>query len=97
MQERFVASWRRFLDSVALQSERCAREHTCTIDEYLATRSDNAGGETCLVLMEICLEIEIPHEIMQHSSLTAMTGYIAHLIGLGNVSRPCCHGMQVSI
>lgn len=86
-------SWRRYLDSVVLQSERRTQEHTCTIDEYLATRSDNAGGETCLVFMEICLEIDIPHEILRHPLLTAMTEHIAYLIGIGNVSRPSRHGM----
>ncbi len=76
---------------MALQSKRRTSEHACTIDEYLATRSDNAGGEMCLVFMEICLEIDIPHEIMQDPLLTAMTGHVSFLIGIGNVSSLSRH------
>ena len=91
-QERFNASWWRYLDAVIVQAERRSCEYTCTIDEYLAARLDDAAGESCIAFMEICLGVDIPHAVMEHPTLVAMNGYLASLFGLGNVSLPSCIG-----
>ncbi len=85
-QERFIATWRRYLDSVILQSERRTNAYICTVDEYLAARRDNIGSDPSMALLEICLEVEIPHEVMEHPALAALTEYTAYLNTLGNVS-----------
>lgn len=91
-QERFVASWRRYLDSVVLQAERRTKSYVCTIDEYLTARRDNIGSDPSMALLEICLQIDIPHEVMEHPAIASLTSYTADLNTLGNV----CHDHTLS-
>ncbi|KAF7795903.1 hypothetical protein EIP86_007070 [Pleurotus ostreatoroseus] len=83
-QERFVSTWRKYLDSVVLQSERRTNGYICTADEYLAARRDNIGSDPAMVLLELCLEVDIPHEVMEHPAVASLTEYTSYLITLDN-------------
>jgi hypothetical protein len=66
-QERFVESWRSYLDSVIIQAQRrdCSR-YICTLEEYIIVRRDDIGSIPSFVFLEICLGLDIPHSVMEH-------------------------------
>ncbi|KAJ3559506.1 hypothetical protein NM688_g309 [Phlebia brevispora] len=83
-QERFVSSWQKYLVSLIQQAERRAQSYICTIDEYLAARYQNIGVIPSIALLEICLEVDIPHEVLEHPAITALTKYTTHLVTIAN-------------
>ncbi|KAJ7811924.1 terpenoid synthase [Mycena olivaceomarginata] len=56
--ERFVKSWGLYLGSVA--------SYICSMDEYMASRRLNIGCDPSFVLLEISLDLDLPHEVMEH-------------------------------
>ncbi|KAK7012924.1 isoprenoid synthase domain-containing protein [Favolaschia claudopus] len=71
-QERFVNSWRTYLDSVVEQAERRSKSYICTMNEYLAARRNNIGSEPSFVFLEISLQLDLPHEVMEHPLIVAL-------------------------
>ena len=84
-QERFIATWRTYLESVITQAERRGASYICTIDEYMDARRDNIGTRPSFAFMEICLGLNIPHEVMEHPALVTLERCATDLVLLGNV------------
>ncbi|KAF7979340.1 hypothetical protein HWV62_42763 [Athelia sp. TMB] len=83
-QERFVKAWRTYLGSVVLQAERRSSSYICTIDEYMAARRDNIGSDPSFALLEISLEVDIPHSVMQHPAIVSLNRDTTDMIVLAN-------------
>ena len=88
VQERFIRSWRSYVDSVVLQAERRGLSYICTIDEYFAARRDNIGTMPSFAFTEVCLELDIPHEVMNQPIIAALEQDVTDMIIIGNVSLP---------
>lgn len=89
--ERFVKAWRSYLESIIIQAARRDRSHyICTIEEYMTARRDNIGTDPCFALMEMSLETDIPHYIMEHPTIVALTRDTNDMIVLTNVSNELC-------
>lgn len=76
-----------YLDTVVQQAERRDKSYICTIEEYMASRRYNVGFDPSAVLIEICLELDIPHDVMQHPALVALLDAAANMVTLENVSQ----------
>ncbi|KAK7048258.1 isoprenoid synthase domain-containing protein [Favolaschia claudopus] len=83
-QERFVNTWRTYLDSVVEQAERRSNSYICTMKEYLAARRNNIGSYSTFVLLEICLGLDLPHEVMAHPLIVALNRDATDMIILAN-------------
>ncbi|KAK7021182.1 isoprenoid synthase domain-containing protein [Favolaschia claudopus] len=83
-QERFVNSWRTYLDSVVEQAERRSKSYICTMNEYLAARRNNIGSEPSFVFLEISLQLDLPHEVMEHPLIVALNRDTTDLLILSN-------------
>jgi hypothetical protein len=83
--ERFVATWRTYVASIVVQAERHSSAYICTINEYMAARRDNIGTYPTFVLLEICLELDIPHEVMQHPAIDSLNRHATDMVFLTNV------------
>jgi hypothetical protein len=57
----------------------------CTIDEYMASRHDNIGAGCMFALLEICLELDLPHDVMQHPAVVSLNTHATDMIFLTNV------------
>ena len=94
--ERFVKAWRSYLDSVILQAQRRDKgRYICTIDEYMVSRRDNIGSDPSFAFLEMSLELDIPHYVMEHPHIVALNRDTTDMIVLANVSRsvvPCIQG-----
>ncbi|KAH9477371.1 Delta(6)-protoilludene synthase [Psilocybe cubensis] len=83
--ERFVKAWRSYLDSVILQASRRDRSHyICTIDEYMVARRDNIGSDPSFTFLEMSLEVDIPHHIMEHPTIVRLNRDTTDMIVLAN-------------
>nr|BBH51498.1 putative sesquiterpene synthase [Clitopilus sp.] len=83
-EERFVKSWRTYLNSVIQQAERRDAKYICTMEEYLHARRDNIGSDPSFALLEITLEVDLPHEVMEHPTIVALARDTTDMIVLAN-------------
>ncbi|KAJ7190043.1 isoprenoid synthase domain-containing protein [Mycena pura] len=83
-QERFVRTWRAWLDSLVEQAERRSRSYICTIDEYLVARQNNIGAFSVFTFVEIDLGLDLPHEVMEHPTIVSLERDAADMIILAN-------------
>ncbi|KAK7012921.1 isoprenoid synthase domain-containing protein [Favolaschia claudopus] len=83
-QERFVNSWRTYLGSVVEQAERRSNSYICTMNEYLAARRNNIGSDPSFVFLEISLQLDLPHEVMEHPLIVALNRDTTDMIILAN-------------
>ncbi|KAF7984104.1 hypothetical protein HWV62_16714 [Athelia sp. TMB] len=83
-QERFVNVWRAYLDAVVVQAERRSSSYICTIDEYWASRRGNVGVDPVFAMVEISLELDIPHSVMDHPAIVSLTKDANSMTILGN-------------
>lgn len=83
--ERFEKAWRMYIDSVITQGERRSSKYICTIDEYMLARRDNIGSDPSFALLEISLNLAIPHEVMQHPFIDSLNKDTSDMIVLANV------------
>lgn len=87
VQGRFIKSWRAYLDSVITQAARRDLSHyVCTIEEYLDSRCDNIGAYPSFIFLELSLNIDIPHYVMENSTIVTLNRVAADMIALGNVT-----------
>lgn len=86
-QERFVSAWRLYLASVIQQAERRDKSYICTVEEYMISRRYNIGFDPSVAMMEICLELDIPHSVMQHPAFVTLLNTAINMIILENVCR----------
>lgn len=84
--ERFVNAWRSYIASVILQAERRGSAYICGIEEYMASRRDNIGSDPSFALLEMSLELDVPHEVMQHPFIVSLNRDTTDMIVLANVS-----------
>ncbi|GLB39974.1 putative terpene synthase family, metal binding domain [Lyophyllum shimeji] len=82
--ERFEKSWRTYLDSVIRQAEHRSEQYICTPEEYMAARRDNIGAYPCFAFVEQQLELNIPHEVMEHPYIQSLNKDCAEMIILDN-------------
>jgi hypothetical protein len=73
------------LDSVVEQAERHSSSYIWAIDEYIASRRDNIGTGPTFALLEICLELDLPHDVMQHPAVVSLNTHATDMIFLTNV------------
>ncbi|KAH9478062.1 Delta(6)-protoilludene synthase [Psilocybe cubensis] len=65
--QRFLLSWRSYIDSVIEQAaHRDNSRYICTVEEYMVARRDNIGASPCYAFLEMSLNLNIPSHIMQH-------------------------------
>lgn len=69
------------------QAARRSQSYICTVDEYMTARRDNIGSDPTFALMEVCLNLDIPHEVMQHPAMLSLNRDATDMIILTNV----CH------
>lgn len=84
--ERFVRTWREYLDAVILQaSRRDDSRYICNVEEYLASRHYDFGIYPCLALMEMSSGLDIPHQIMEHPTIVSLARDATYIAFLSNV------------
>jgi hypothetical protein len=83
--ERYQKTWGDYIDSAILQSQRRSRQYACTAEEYMATRHDNVGLYPCFALLEQTLELDLPHEVMEHPYMQSLNKDACEMIFLDNV------------
>ncbi|KZP33092.1 terpenoid synthase [Athelia psychrophila] len=83
-QERFVKAWRTYVDSVVLQAERRSSSYICTVEDYMDDRRDNVGAKPALALLEISLELDLPHSVMEHPAIISLNNDITDMTTLAN-------------
>lgn len=84
--ERFVKSWGLYLGSVVQQAERRSASYICSMDEYMASRRLNIGCDPSFVLLEISLDLDLPHEVMEHPAIVSVNSDAQDMVILWNVS-----------
>uniref|UniRef100_A0A8H7Y3N7 Terpene synthase n=1 Tax=Psilocybe cubensis TaxID=181762 RepID=A0A8H7Y3N7_PSICU len=83
--ERFMLSWKSYVDSIIIQaSRRNNSRYICTFDEYMAARRDNIGSYPCFAFLEMSLNLDIPHEIMEHPTIVQLQKDTTDMILLFN-------------
>ena len=87
VQERFFKAWRAYLDAVVVHAERRGNSYICTLDEYLAARREDAGPKPFFAFTEVCLKLELPHEVMKHPAIVSLEQDAADMISIINVRR----------
>lgn len=88
--ERFVNAWRSYIASVIQQADRRGSSYICGIEEYMTARRDNIGSDPSFALLEISLELDLPHEVMQHPAIISLNRDTTDMIILANVSHILC-------
>ncbi|KAK6996946.1 terpene cyclase [Favolaschia claudopus] len=83
-QERFVKSWELYLDSVVQQAQRRSVSYLCTSDEYMTARRLNIGCDPSFVLLELSLDVDLPHEVMEHPAMVSANSDIRDMTILWN-------------
>ncbi|KAJ7254123.1 terpenoid synthase, partial [Mycena rebaudengoi] len=68
-QERFVKAWRAYLAAVLQQAECRSSSYICDVEEYMAARREDIGSFPCFALLEISLNLDLPHEVMDHPAI----------------------------
>ena len=87
-EQRFIAAWSGYAKSIIVQTERRGKSYICTIDEYLAARWDDSAVACCSALCcEIALQLDLPHEVMQHPYIRTLVSHAGNMVLLSNVSR----------
>jgi hypothetical protein len=76
--------------SIIVQAERHSSSYICTINEYIASRRRNIGTGPTFALLEICLELDLPHDVMQHPALVSLNRHATDMILLTNVLDLIC-------
>ncbi|KAJ7834026.1 terpenoid synthase [Mycena olivaceomarginata] len=82
--ERFVKSWGLYLGSVVQQAERRSASYICSMDEYMASRRLNIGCDPSFVLLEISLDLDLPHEVMEHPAIVSVNSDAQDIVILWN-------------
>lgn len=85
-QERFINTLRTNLDSIVLQAERRSSSYICTIDDYMAARRENIGTRPVFAFIEISMELDLPHHVMEHPAIVSLIRDATDMILLTNVS-----------
>jgi len=73
--ECFEKSWSKHVDSVTLQTQHHSQQYICTPEEYIVTRRDNVGAFPCFAILEQTLELDLPHEVMDHPYIQSLNNY----------------------
>ncbi|KAJ7301787.1 isoprenoid synthase domain-containing protein [Mycena albidolilacea] len=82
--ERFVKSWNLYLGSVVQQAERRPASYICSMDEYMASRRLNIGCDPSFVLLEISLDLDLHHEVMEHPAIVSVNSDAQDMVILWN-------------
>ncbi|KAJ7199079.1 terpenoid synthase [Mycena rebaudengoi] len=67
--ERFVKAWRAYLAAVVQQAEHRSSSYICDPEGYMAVRREDIGSFPCFALLEISLDLDLPHEVMDHPAI----------------------------
>lgn len=62
------------------------RGEVLSIEEYIVQRRETGGVRPCFELIEACLDLEIPDEVMDHPVLKRMTDAATDHVHWANVS-----------
>jgi hypothetical protein len=49
------------------------------------SRRDNIGAGCMFAMLEICLELDLPHDVMQHPAMVSLNRHATDMIFLTNV------------
>jgi hypothetical protein len=83
--ERFEESWCRTMDATILQAKHRSQQYICTPEEYIAARRDNIGVYPCFALVEQSLELNIPHNVMEHPYIQSLNRDACEMAIIDNV------------
>ncbi|KAI0089641.1 isoprenoid synthase domain-containing protein [Irpex rosettiformis] len=80
--QRFVDSFKDYLDAVVIQAGDRDQDRICTVDEYFEARSNNIGSRPCYAISE--LHLSIPDYVFYHPVIKELELLITYLIILDN-------------
>ncbi|KAF7374243.1 Terpene cyclase [Mycena sanguinolenta] len=82
--ERFLKTYRHYLDAVVQEAQRRSTSFNCTTDEYMSIRRDSIATGPCFALLEISLGLDLPHEVMEHPAVISLTRDASDILILAN-------------
>jgi hypothetical protein len=88
-QERFVTSFVEYVYAVIDEASDRSRGSIRGIKDYLRLTRLTAGPYPCFFPIE--MDLDIPDEVMTHSSMERIRSLAAESMVLGNVSNVCSH------
>ena len=93
-QERFITSFSEYAYAVIEEASDRAKGNIRTIEDYLRLTRLTAGPYPCFFPLE--MDLDIPDEVMAHSSMEIIRSLAAESLVLGNVSHVCYSSDRMS-
>jgi hypothetical protein len=84
-QQRFLASWERYLHGVVEEAENRSTSCILDIDGYFRLRRLTVGTRPSFRMVEI--DMDIPEEVTEHPTILELELVLTDMVAIVNVSR----------